>query len=98
MPASIHLVRAVHGPQVIEPDSVQRYLEDKFGDDLNVSRKAMQRLAKSMATKDLAERCFELHERFRPEIPEGVKGWGAKGILDLGVIERLATGRSMRQG
>jgi hypothetical protein len=91
-------VRAVHGTQVIEPDSVRRYLQGKFGDDLDAARKAMQRLAKSLGPKDLAERCFGLYERFRPEIPEGVKGWGAKGILDLGVIERLATGRSMRQG
>jgi hypothetical protein len=26
----------------------------------------------------------------RPAIPSGVKGWGAKGELDLGLIERLA--------
>ncbi len=38
----------------------------------------------------LAERCFELYERFRPAIPEGVKGWGAKGELDLGLIKALA--------
>ena len=91
-------IRAVHGTQIIRPDSVRRYLQGKFGDDLDAARKAMQRLAKSLGPKDLAERCFGLYERFRPEIPEGVKGWGAKGILDLGVIERLATGRSMRQG
>jgi hypothetical protein len=31
-----------------------------------------------------------IYERFRPAIPEGVKGWGATGNLDLGLIERLA--------
>jgi hypothetical protein len=91
-------IRAVHGTQVIEPAGVRRYLEGKFGDDLNASRKAMGRLAKSLAPKDLAEGCFGLYERFRPEIPEGVKGWGAKGSLDLGVIERLATSRPGRRG
>jgi hypothetical protein len=50
----------------------------------------MQRLARSYPPKELAERAFGLYERFRPSIPEGVKGWGAKGDLDLGVIERLA--------
>jgi hypothetical protein len=31
-----------------------------------------------------------LYERFRPDIPAGKKGWGAKGDLDLRVIGRLA--------
>jgi len=44
----------------------------------------------SFQPKELAERCFGLYERFRPAIPEGVRGWGAKGELDLGVIEGLA--------
>jgi hypothetical protein len=26
---------------------------------------------------------FHLYEQFRPEVPEGVKGWGAKGELRL---------------
>src|SRR5580704_17140355 len=41
-------VRAVKGVQVIEPDEVRRYLEDKFGENLNAVRSAMQRLAKSV--------------------------------------------------
>jgi hypothetical protein len=31
-------------------------------------------------------RAFSLYERFRPVIPEGVRGWGAKGELDLDLI------------
>lgn len=50
----------------------------------------MQRLAKSFKPKGLADEAFRLYERFRPAVPEGAKGWGAKGELDLGVIERLA--------
>lgn len=91
-------IRAVHGTQVIEPDRARRYLEGKFGDELDAARKAMKRLAKSLGPKKLAERCFALYERFRPEIPEGVKGWGAKGTLDLGLIERLATSRAVKRG
>jgi hypothetical protein len=75
---------------VIQPNSVHRYLASKFGNDLGQVRSAMQRLAESFQPKDLADRAFELYERFRPSIPEGVKGWGAKGNLDLGVIEGLA--------
>jgi hypothetical protein len=86
-------LRAVKGAQVIEPESVQTYLEDKFGENLAAARKAMQRLAKSFRPKELTERAYPLYERFRPAIPEGVKGWGAKGDLDLGLIESLAKGK-----
>ena len=51
----------------------------------------MQRLAKSYKPEKLADIAFRLYERFRPSIPEGVKGWGAKGDLDVGLIENLAT-------
>jgi hypothetical protein len=83
-------IRAVKGTQVIEPAGVGRYLEGKFGDDLTRVQSAMQRLAKSYKPQALAPDAYGLYERFRPAIPEGVKGWGAKGELDLGVIERLA--------
>jgi hypothetical protein len=33
---------------------------------------------------------FRLYEGFRPEVPEGVEGWGAKAVLDIGNIERAA--------
>jgi hypothetical protein len=84
-----HGIRAVKGAQVIDPAGVRRYLERKFGDDLGAVRSAMLRLAGSLQPKELADRAFGLYERFRPAIPEGVRGWGAKGKLDLGVIEGL---------
>src|SRR5262249_41243158 len=82
-------IRAVQKDKPINPESVRRYLESKFGDQLKTVRSAMQNLAKAYQPKELAERGFRLYERFRPEIPEGVKGWGAKGELDLGVLEGL---------
>jgi hypothetical protein len=90
-------IRAVKGAQVIQPKGVQRYLEEKFGDHLKAVRGAMQRLARSYSRKDLAQAAFHLYERFRPGIPEGVKGWGAKGELDLGEIERLAKKRKQTE-
>jgi hypothetical protein len=86
-------IRAVSGTEVIDPDSVQRYLEGKFGDDLAKVSSAMKKLARAYEPRDLAEQCFALYERFRPKIPKGVKGWGAKGHLDLGLIEELARER-----
>jgi hypothetical protein len=83
-------IRAAITGKSISPDSVERYLESKFGDDLDRVQKAMQKLNSAFGPKELAERCFGLYERFRPAIPAGVKGWGAKGDLDLGVIASLA--------
>jgi len=60
---------------------------------LDKVRSAMQRLAKSYAPKDLAGHAFSLYEQFRPSIPGGAKGWGAKGELDLRLIHRLAQAR-----
>jgi hypothetical protein len=83
-------IRAVRGNKPITPDSVRRYLSDKLGDDLKVVRSALKKLAQAYKPRELAVRAYPLYERFRPTIPEGVRGWGAKGKLDLGLIERLA--------
>ena len=83
-------IRAVRGRKPIDPDSVRRYLDDKFGENLKAVRSAMQRLAKAYKPQELAHDAYRLYERFRPAIPEGLKGWGAKGDLDLGLIRRLA--------
>jgi hypothetical protein len=84
-------VRAVIKSKPIDPDDVERYLESKFGDVLPETRKAMAELANAFKPDELAQRGFGLYEQFRPVIPEGVQGWGAKGELDLGRISKLAT-------
>ncbi|MFT3893050.1 MAG: hypothetical protein QM730_15585 [Anaerolineales bacterium] len=80
---------AVKGDE-ISPDSVETYLEQKFKDDLEEARSAMEKLAKSFTPKQLESQAYGLYEKFRPEIPEGTKGWGAKGELDLEYIRSLA--------
>ena len=82
-------VRAVVKSKPIEPEGVERYLESKFGDALPKTRKAMTELANALSPDELAHRGFGLYEQFRPNIPEGVVGWGAKGELDLGRISKL---------
>jgi hypothetical protein len=83
-------IRAISRGQPVDPEGVRRYLEGKFGENLKAARLAMKKLARAFKPKELAERSYPLYEQFRPAIPEGVKGWGAKGELDLGLIERLA--------
>jgi hypothetical protein len=85
-------VRAVINSKPVEPDGVERYLESKFGDALTDSRKAKTELANALTPDELAQKGFSLYEQFRPVIPEGVKGWGAKGELDLDRISKLAQG------
>jgi hypothetical protein len=81
-------IRAVQKGKPIDPGSVRRYLDGKFGEDLKAVRSAMQKLAKAYKPQELAHDAYCLHGRFRPDIPAGKKGWGAKGDLDL--IGRLA--------
>jgi hypothetical protein len=83
-------IRAVRGGKPLDPDSVRRYLDDKFGDDLKAVRSAMRKLARAYKPQELAHDAYRLYERFRPDTPAGKKGWGAKGDLDLGLIGRLA--------
>jgi hypothetical protein len=83
-------LRAAIKGEPIHAESVQTYLEQKFKDDLDDTRKAMEKLAKAYTPKQLESKASDLYEKFRPEIPEGVKGWGAKGELDLDYIRSLA--------
>jgi hypothetical protein len=86
-------VRAVIKNQPIEAKSVERYLESKFGESLGSARAAMRDLAKALRPEELLTNAFSLYEAFRPAIPEGVRGWGAKGNLDIERIRSLARER-----
>jgi len=83
-------VRAVIKSKPIEAKSVERYLESKFGESLGTACAVMRDLAKSFQPEQLSRNAFNLYERFRPSIPEGVAGWGAKGRLDVDRIRSLA--------
>jgi hypothetical protein len=82
-------VRALVKDKPESPKAVERYLVQKFGAALPDVEAAMRALARAYPPKRLAEVGFHLYERFRPVIPEGTKGWGAKGRLDLDTIQGL---------
>jgi hypothetical protein len=69
------------------PSAVRTYLARAFGDRLAEVRATMEALAASLPAEELDRIGFRLYERFRPEVPEGVEGWGAKAELR---IERIA--------
>jgi hypothetical protein len=83
-------LRAAKDGRPDDPASVHRYLESKFGEALEPARAAMSALARSLPKPELAERAFELYEAFRPAIPSGTRGWGARGVLDLDRVRSLA--------
>jgi hypothetical protein len=62
---------------------VKAYVTKAFGDRLTAVRKAMEDLAARYEPEELNRIGFRLYEHFRPEVPPDVKGWGAKGALDL---------------
>jgi hypothetical protein len=82
-------LRAAAAGKPEDPHSVQHYLEQKFGDRLSEARLAMEELAKARTPAQLETQGFALYEKFRPKIPEGKKGWGAKGELDLDLVRSL---------
>ncbi|MFN2149356.1 MAG: hypothetical protein ACK2T2_13300 [Anaerolineales bacterium] len=81
---------ALNKGKPIDPESVRRYLDKKFGDELEPVTRAMQTLAGSFSEDELKHVAYSLYEKFRPEIPSGRKGWGAKGELSTERIHALA--------
>jgi hypothetical protein len=89
-------LRAAKDGKADSPEAVERYLESKFGDSLAEARSAMKALAAVFTRDELAAKAYALYEKFRPAVPAGTTGWGAKGTLDLGALARLAPAKSKR--
>jgi hypothetical protein len=83
-------IRAVNKAKPVDPGGVEGYLENKFGEALLAVRAVMSALGKGFKPEQLALEASRLYEEFRPGIPEGVTGWGAKGELDLNRLRALA--------
>lgn len=83
-------LRAISKGELVKPESVARYLKSKFGDALDAVRAEMERLASRFPPEQLSHEGFHLYEQFRPEVPPDERGWGAKGVLDVGKIRGLA--------
>ena len=83
-------IRATSKGKPGNPAQVAKHLTSKFGPDLDAARAAMEELAASVEPVELQRRGFRLYERFRPEIPAGESGWGAKGELVLAKVRAAA--------
>jgi hypothetical protein len=83
-------IRAATGGRADDPAAVRRYLESKFGPALDAAREALRTLARAVPKRELEAKAFEWYEAFRPSVPEGQRGWGARGVLDLARVRALA--------
>jgi hypothetical protein len=86
LPTADGELRAAEGEQPANPVAVQRYLANAFGGDPGEVRAAMEVLAARYEPVELNRIGFRLYERFRPEIPPGNTGWGAKAALEVAKI------------
>jgi hypothetical protein len=84
-------LRAVSKGKPGNPNRIEKYLAGKFGARLDDARAAMEELAAGQEPDELYRRGFRLYERFRPEVPAGESGWGAKGELDLGKVRQVGS-------
>jgi len=82
-------VRSISKDKAVDSDSVRRYLNIKFGESLDQFTATMEDLASSYRPDELGNIAFCLYEKFRPDIPQGKRGWGAKGELSLQKIQSL---------
>jgi len=80
-------LRAEDDGKPVSAKSVQSYIARAFGDRLAEARVAMDALAATLPPEELNRIGFRLYEQFRPDVPQGAEGWGAKGELRL---ERIA--------
>lgn len=83
-------IRALEKDKTASPKAAASYVERAFGANLAAVRAAMEDLAGSLDPEELNRVGFRLYDVFRPEVPAGTKGWGAKGVLDLKRIQDAA--------
>ncbi len=83
-------LRALDGNKVAAAGPARAYVEKALGEHLLAVRQAMEALAGSVEPAELNRTGFRLYEHFRPEVPPGTKGWGAKGVLDIARIKAAA--------
>ena len=90
IPADDGTLRADDGGKPASAKGVQGYIARAFGDRLAEARAAMEGLAATLPPEELNRVGFRLYERFRPDVPHGAEGWGAKSELRL---ERITQAR-----
>jgi hypothetical protein len=66
--------RAIAEEKLVKPESVERYLNGKFGELLDAVRTELEWLATRVPPEQLNREAFHLYEPFRPEVPPDERG------------------------
>jgi hypothetical protein len=90
LPVVDGILRAMDTGKPASVRRVQDYIARAFGDRLAEVRAEMEALAASFPPEELNRVGFRLYEHFRPDVPEGTQGWGAKGLLQIDRIRSAA--------
>ena len=88
IPADDGTLRADDNGKPASAKSVHGYIARAFGDRMAEVRAAMEGLAATLPPEELNRVGFRLYDQFRPDVPLGAEGWGAKGELRLERIVR----------
>ena len=72
--------------KLIDPETVDRYLHKKFGDNLGSTHDAMMELAQSMDADDVRNRAYDLFSQFKPDTEQR----GKAGVMDLEKLHDMA--------
>ena len=82
--------RAHENGKPMAAQGCRTYIVRAFGDRLVEVRSEMAALAALLPPEELNRVGFRLYEKFRPEVPKGAQGWGAKGELHIHRIRDAA--------
>jgi hypothetical protein len=85
--------RANERGKPMSAQAARTYIARAFGDRLPEVRSEMVALAASFPPEELNRVGFRLYEKFRPDVPKGAEGWGAKGVLHIECIRATAHSR-----
>ncbi|GLJ29706.1 hypothetical protein SUGI_0585970 [Cryptomeria japonica] len=80
---------AMQNNKPISPASVESYLRRAFGPHYEQAKEALQGLTRAYPPKQIGSEAYSLYEKIRPQVQGGIRGWGAKGYLDLDLVEQL---------
>jgi hypothetical protein len=86
-------LRSLADDRPVDPESVRRYLQTKFGEQLSLVEDALTRLADAYEPDEIERQAMPLYMELRPATPTGRQGWGKAGILDVARIDRFASER-----
>jgi len=76
----------------IHARAVYTSLESAFGESFPHVYAALTSLASTVQPETFRlednRRAYDMYLNFRPDVPPGQQGWGAKGVLDLGALQQ----------